>query len=171
MNNNRVVDTGSIPPQKVPALPVGANNIYQAGMITAQKDAASLNQLIGGKKKHKKFRHKGGASQAVIVVPSVPSYAAPGTQGNYTRIAELGSKVQNDGVYDTTKTQSEVASISTEQNKIYYGKGGSSTHWGCLSGGKKSKCKKSKCNKSKKTSYKCKKSRCKRKHRKTCKRR
>jgi hypothetical protein len=170
MNNNRVVDTGSIPPQKVPALPVGANNIYQAGMITAQKDAASLNQLIGGKKKHKKnkkYRYKGGSSQAVILAPSVPSYAAPGTQGNYTALAKLGLDVQNAGVYDTTKTQSQVAGISTEQNKIYNGKGGSSVHWGCLSGGKKSKCNKSK----KKRSYKCKKSRCKRKHRKTCKRR
>ena len=160
MNNNRVVDTGSIPPQKVPALPVGANNIYQAGMITAQKDAASLNQLIGGKKKHKKnkkYRYKGGSSQTVILAPSVPSYATQGTQGNYIKLAELGLKVQNAGVYDATKTQSQVAGISTEQNNIYNGKGGSSTHWGCLSGGNKSKRKKSRCKRKH------------RKHRKTCK--
>ena len=165
MNNNRVVNTGSLPPQKVSALPVGANNIYQAGMITAEKDAASQNQLIGGtkrRKKRKNSRYKGGASQAVIHAPSVPSYAAPGPQGNYTELAKLGLNVQNAGVYDTTKSQSQVAGISTEQNNTYNGKGGSSVHWGCLSGGKKSK---------RKRSYKCKKSRCKRKHRKTCKHR
>jgi hypothetical protein len=160
MNNNRIVNTGSIPPQKVPALPVGANNIYQAGIITAQKDAASLNQLIGGKKRCKKkknSRYKGGATQAVILAPSVPSYATGGTQDNYTKLAELGLNVQNAGVYDATKTQSQVAGISTEQNNIYNGKGGSSTHWGCLSGGNKSKRKKSRFKKKQ------------RKHRKTCK--
>jgi hypothetical protein len=105
MNNNRIVNTGSIPPQKVPALPVGANNIYQAGMITAQKDAASLNQLIGGKKRRKKrknSRYKGGASQAVILAPSVPSYATGGTQNNYNKLAQLGMNVQNAGVFDKT---------------------------------------------------------------------
>jgi len=152
-----IVKTESLPPQKVPALPVGANNIYQAGMITAQKDAASLNQLIGGTKRRKKgkySRYKGGASQAVILAPSVPSYATPGTQGNYTSLAKLGMDVQNAGVFDTTKTQSQVAGLSTEQNKIYNGKGGSSTHWGCLSGGNKSKCKKSRCKRKHRKTYK-----------------
>ena len=159
MTVNRIVDVESIPAQKIPALPMGANNIYQAGMVKSEEQASLQNKLVGGAKRYKKrknLRHKGGA--AAILAPVAPSHATGGTQNSYNQIAELGVNVQNAGVYDKTTTQSQVAGLSTEQNKTYYGKGGSSIEWGCLSGGNTLKCNKSK--------------RCKRKYkktRKTCK--
>jgi hypothetical protein len=164
-----IVKNDSIPAQTIKPLPVGANSIYEAGRITAENKAALHNNLIGGIKRYKKrnnLRYKGGAiaaqaaapaAQAVVLAPVAPSHATGGTQNSYNQIAELGVNVQNAGVFDATKSQAQVASISTEQNKIYNGKGGSSIKWGCFSGGNKSKCNKSK--------------RYKRKHRKTCKNR
>ena len=156
MTVNRIVDVESIPAQKIPALPMGANNIYQAGMVKSQQEAILHNKLVGGTK-----RYKGGT--AAILAPVAPPHATGGTQNNYNKLAQLGMNVQNAGVFDKTTTQSQVAGISTEQNKIYYGKGGSPIEWGCLSGGNTSKrCK----SKRRKKSY-----RCKRKHKKTCKHR
>ena len=162
MTVNRIVDVESIPAQKIPALPMGSNNIYQAGMAKSTQEAALHNKLVGGTKRYKKrknLRHKGGA--AAILAPVAPSHSTGGTQNNYNKLAQLGMNVQNAGVYDKTTTQSQVAGLSTEQNKIYYGKGGSPIEWGCLSGGNTSKrCK----SKRRKKSY-----RCKRKHKKNCK--
>ena len=161
---NRIVDVESIPAQKIPALPMGANNIYQAGMVKSEEQASLQHQLIKGgtkrRKKKKNLCHKGGA--AVTHPPAAPSYAAGGTQNNYNELAKLGMNVQNAGVYDKTTTQSQVAGLSTEQNKIYYGKGGSSIEWGCLSGGNTSK----RCKRKHKKTRKTRKTR---KSRKTCK--
>ena len=166
----KIVDTGSNLTQDLLSLPMGANNIFQAGLITAQKDAASLNQLTkGGTKRRKKSKHsrykggnpryKGGATAATtaaILAPTVPSYATPGTQGNYNDLAKLNMNTLNQAVFDNATNQSQVANLATQQSNIYNLKGGSAI-WGCLSGGKKSKCKSSKCKSSK----------CKKKHMKT----
>ena len=159
----KIVDTGSNLTQDLLSLPMGANNIFQAGVITAQKDAASLNQLTKGgtkrRKKNKHSRYKGGATAATtaaILAPTVPSYATPGTQGNYNDLAKLNMNTLNQAVFDNATNQSQVANLATQQSNIYNLKGGSAI-WGCLSGGKKSKCKSSKCKSSK----------CKRKHMKT----
>ena len=166
MNNNRIVNVGFMPKQVLPPLPVGANNMFQAGRIQANQDAISLNELTKGgskrRKKRKNFRYKGGASQAVVLVPPAPPYSTFGTQDNYYKLTNLAMDVNNAKIFDNATTQSQVARLATNQQNLYYGKGGSSTHWGCLSGGKKSRCNKSK---------RCNKSRCKRKHRKTCKHR
>jgi len=171
----KIVNTGSNLTQDLLSLPMGANNIFQAGVITAQKDAASLNQLTkGGSKRYKKgkySRYKGGnprykggattATTAAILAPTVPSYATPGTQGNYNDLAKLNMNTLNQAVFDNATNQSQVANLATQQSNIYNLKGGYPI-WGCLSGGKKMKCKSSKCK-----SSKCKSSKCKGKHRKT----
>ena len=103
----KIVDTGSNLTQDLLSLPMGANNIFQAGVITAQKDAASLNQLTkGGTKRRKKKKHSRykcgatAATTAAILAPTVPSYATPGTQGNYNDLAKLNMNTLNQAVFD-----------------------------------------------------------------------
>ena len=157
MNNNRIVNVGFMPKQVIPPLPVGANNMFQAGRIQANQDAISLNELTKGgskrRKKRKNFRYKGGASQAVILVPPAPSYSTFGTQGNYNALTKLALQVDNARIFDNATTQSQVAKLATDQQNLYNGKGGSKK----LSKGNKSRCNKSRCKRKH------------RKHRKTCK--
>ena len=55
-NNNSIVKPELMSTQLLHPLPVGANNMFDAGIIIAQKDAISaisLNNLIGGTKRRK----------------------------------------------------------------------------------------------------------------------
>ena len=56
VNNNSIVKPELMSTQLLHPLPVGANNMFDAGIIIAQKDAISaisLNNLIGGTKRRK----------------------------------------------------------------------------------------------------------------------
>jgi hypothetical protein len=154
-----IVANDAMPQQTVKPFPGGANNIYSAGVVEANNQNALQNALInpssGGKKR--KYRFKGGAAE--VLVPPVPSYAPGSSQAttNNTALTSLALKTQNGAAYDNTVNSSpaEVASISAQQNSVYYGsggsikkksiskskykKGGSWPKWGCLSGGKKTR--------------------------------
>lgn len=177
---DRVVQTGALPPNTTKPLPPGASNIYTAGMITQQNQAqqqATLAQNGGIRKKRKSRYIKGGATgvassaaPAVVVAPA-PSYSPDpaATNANNTDIAKLANDAANGAAFDNTTSQSQVAGIAAQQQAVYNGtggkkwsssrklgkKGGSWPNWGCLSGGKKSRRYKKNC--------KCKS----RKHRKT----
>lgn len=164
-SQSRVVQTGALPPNNVLPLQPGASNIYQSGAIKANEQNQLQNALAGGKQSggkqshrkqsHRKKSYKGGATPVaqvqttpVIQVQPTPSFDPNkgGSIANNTAIATLANSVQNGSAFDKTVNgnQSEVAAISAQQRAAYNGnqKGGSrggSLHWGCLSGGKKSR--------------------------------
>ena len=155
---DRVVQTGALPPNTTKPLPPGASNIYTAGMITQQNQAqqqATLAQNGGIRKKRKsRMRMRGGAAPVVVVAPA-PSYSPDpaATNANNTDIAKLANDAANRAAFDNTTSPSQVAEIAAQQQAVYNGKGGkkwSSSRklgkkggswpiWGCLSGGKKSR--------------------------------
>jgi hypothetical protein len=166
-----VVKTDALPPNVMKPLPPGASDIYKAGMVKQQNEAALQQSLIGGirrRKKMKKSRRirklakKGGAAP-VVVVAGAPSYSPNLEQTNKLNvdIAKLANENYTNSVFDKTVggNQAEVAKLSTQQQNTYNGKGGQkkggSPIWGCLSGGKKSRKHKKDC--------KCKTCKCKRK--------
>jgi hypothetical protein len=145
-------------------LPPGATDIYNAGIVKQQNEAALQQSLIGGirrRKKMKKSRRIKGGAAPVVVVPGAPSYSPNLEQTNKlnTDIAKLANQNESNSIFDKTVggNQAEVAKLSAQQQSQFKGgkKKGGSPIWGCLSGGKKSR----KHNKS----CKCKTCKCKRK--------
>jgi hypothetical protein len=158
-SQQNIVETGALPPNKIPPLTAGANNIFQSGMMAQQNQAELQNALIGGIKRRKKMRKsrrirklvkKGGATP-VVLAPAAPSYDTnpQATNANNIALTELAVSAQNNSAFDTAKNESQVAEISSKQQAVYQGKGGnkwasnkkggSFIGWGCLSGGKKTR--------------------------------
>jgi len=172
-----IIQPTSMPENTTKPLPVGANNIYTAGIVEQQNQAKLQASLVGqkqngGKKYRKSRRNQRGGATPVIGVQQAPSYDPnkAGTNANNEAITKLSVSAQNNAVFDNATTQGETAKLAAEQQAVYQGKtggsrklkkhrkslkrGGSWPVWGCLSGGKKSK-KNCKC-KSKKHTKSCK---------------
>jgi len=163
-----IVPNNALPEYKIQPLPQGANNIFKAGYIKQQNQTLLQSSLVGGRKRVKKNITKGGGGVIpVVIAPSAPSFdpTPNATNANLINLTKLATQVSNNAIYDKTVngTQQQVDRLFEKQMAPF--KGGS-LHWGCLSGGKKSrkhikgcKCKrkcKSICKRKTKCNIKCK---------------
>jgi hypothetical protein len=156
-NGTPIIQSTALPTSTTKPFPTGSNSIYTAGVVEQRNQSQIQTNLVkksGGGKRYM----RGG--QPMVAVQSAPSYAPDktATNNNNAALTELAQKTQNNAAFDKTTSQSQVASISTQQQNVYNGKGGkrggSWPHWGCLSGGKqtrKKRCKKRRCRKRRKT--------------------
>jgi hypothetical protein len=133
-NQPNIVSAKAMPPQTIIPLATGATSPMSSAQIQQQQAVQKQMSLIGKTGGSKRRKMKGGTT--FIQVPPVQ----PGTP-NYT---------QNT---NTMKQITQVASIQQEQAKFdsQVKKGGSWPVWGCLSGGKRSRCRriKSRCRRNK----------------------
>ena len=133
MGSTNVVKTDALPPNTMKPLPPGATDIYKAGIVKQQNEAALQQSLIGGirrRKKMKKSRRirklakKGGAAP-VVVVPGAPSYSPNLEQTNKlnTDIAKLANQNESNSIFDKTVggNQAEVAKLSAQQQSQFKG--------------------------------------------------
>ena len=162
-SQTRVVQTGALPPNKVPPLEAGATNPFDSAIIKQNNLNNAQNTLAGNPKQSGgKKRYRGGAAPLspaqtpVVQVVAAPSYAVnkDATNDINTQIAGLAVSNQNNAAFDglTNASPGATAQIAAQQQAIYSGKGGSKSKsrkhlkkggswpiWGCLSGGKKSR--------------------------------
>jgi hypothetical protein len=175
MSNNQTETqtTQAMPPMQVNAFPPGTTSINKAAALNQQQNInnqVNLTKLSGGRKRRMRGGQNGVASttSSVTVVPSPPSYAVnpDATQTNFTDLTKLNETAYRNAQYDSAATKSDTAAIAATNNQNAGGwkktrgwkkKGGSWTHWGCLSGGKKHRRKTKRTKRTKRTN----------KHRKT----
>jgi hypothetical protein len=161
----RVVQTNSLPLNTVKPFPAGSNSVYTAGVVDQKNQNLSQNSLVGNKQSGGTKRKSciRGGQPPVVQVTTAPSYAVNKTDTNNinAQITGLAVSAQNNAAFDGTvnTNQANVAEINANQNKTFYGSGGSRRRkrrvsykkggswpvWGCLSGGNKSRRYKKKC--------------------------
>ena len=140
-SQQRVVQTGALPPNTVKPFPQGSNSVYTAGTVQQNNQNAAQNALVGNRQaggKKRKLRLRGGApaplspapsQPPVVQVAAAPSYAVNKTETNSinTQIAGLAVSTQNNAALDGTVNgnQADAALISAQQQAVYSGKGGS----------------------------------------------
>jgi hypothetical protein len=152
MNNQRVVQTNSLPPNNVTPLEPGASNIFQSASLKSTNQNQLQSKLTNQSGGTRRRLLRGGGSVPVISVTPAPSYAVnkDATNANNMQLSQLANTVGAQSALDGTVggTQAQAAAISTKQQAIYNGsggyyrrnkKGGSWHKWSCLSGGKRTK--------------------------------
>ena len=166
MSNQNMINSTSMPPQEVPAMPPGSKGLMDAGIKMQQQQTANQMSLIGqGKTGGSKRRHMRGG--VVVQVPPVPAGTPNGgaTGDSYKGLTTLSQQQSSQAVFDNAQTPSQTAGLAAQQQAQYSGKAGGSRRgkksgsrrgkrggswpvWGCMSGGtrrrKRCKCKRSK---------------------------
>jgi hypothetical protein len=156
-NGQPIIQSTALTNSTTKPFPPGSNSIYSAGVVEQRNQSQMQTDLVkksggsrrsGSRRRTRSRRMRGG--QPMVAVQPAPSYAPDktATNNNNAALTELAQKTQNNAAFDKTTSQSQVATISTQQQNIYNGKGGkkkyrkngkkggSWPHWGCLSGGK-----------------------------------
>ena len=132
-----VVQTGSMPPQKIPPMPVGATSPMNAGIIKQQQQINQQMALIGKSGGSTKRHLIGGTASPVVQVP--PVTGGPQNVEAITQITGVAQKIQGDAVFDKSQNAGDTAIIASKQQALYKTGGSKCPIWGCLSGGKKSR--------------------------------
>jgi hypothetical protein len=145
------------PPQlTVAPYPPGATSMRSASIANNNNSAIQQNKLnkIGGKRRRKSKRFKGGASGSTIQVPVIPNPVPETGSGqntisaNVTNSTKVGATENANSKYDNLVG---TKAVKTGGKKISTFRGGRHVHWGCMSGGK-SRRKKCSTRKKRKTS-------------------
>lgn len=157
-SQQRIIQTGAVPPNTTKPLEPGASNIYDSTIIKQNNQAQLQTALAqnGGIRRAKKKRYMKGGNVPVVMVSSAPSFAVDkdATNANNIAIATIANNAKNNAALDTTTSQAQVAEIAAQQQAQYKGtggtkirkkRGGSYPVWGCLSGGKKTRKHKKNC--------------------------
>lgn len=164
MSNQNMINSTSMPPQEVPAMPPGSKGPMDAGIKMQQQQTTNQMFLIGqGKTGGSRRRHMRGG--VVVQVPPVPTGTpnSGATGDSYKGLTTLSQQQSSQAVFDNAQTPSQTAGLAAQQQAQYSGKtggsrrgkrgkrgkrGGSWPVWGCMSGGtrrrKRCKCKRSK---------------------------
>jgi len=146
-----IIQSTAMPAQKLPAYPSGATSPGNAALKLQQEQTSKQMALIGKSGGSKRRKYRGGDIPRILV-PPVPSGTvnSNATSENYTELTKIAQQQATQSVYDGTKTQTQVAGVTSQQQALYsgktggsrtrrrkYKKGGYSPIWGCLSGGYK----------------------------------
>jgi hypothetical protein len=164
ITQQRIVQTGAVPPNTTKPLESGATNIYDSTIIKQNNQAqlqTSLAQNGGIRRlnKKRKYHSMKGGDTPVVIVSSAPSFAVDKdtTNANNIAIATIANNAKSAAALDGTTSQAQVAGIVAQQQSQYKGtggnprrrkltkRGGSLSVWGCLSGGKKTRRYKKSC--------------------------
>jgi hypothetical protein len=127
------------PPQlTVQPYPPGASGMRSASIANNNNSAIQQNKLnkIGGKRRRKSKRFKGGATIQVPVIPNPVPETGSGENtisANVKNSTIVGATQSENSKYDNLVGTKEVKTGGKKRSTF---KGGRHVHWGCMSGGK-----------------------------------
>jgi len=131
------------PPElTVKPYPPGASGMRSASIANNNNSANQQNELnkIGGTRRRKFKRIRGGATGSTITVPVVPNPVPETgsgqntTSANVTNSTKVGAAESANSKYDACVGQGASCGMSGGKKRSTF-KGGKHVHWGCMSGG------------------------------------